>query len=177
MPQLTIGKHEQFCLAMAAGRSMTQAARLAGYGDGSAPNIGSRLCKQPHIRNRIEELKADSAETLNALGKPWIVTETVGLYRLAMVEKQFAVSLQAIQFLAKLGGHLVDRRESYSAKVNIHALRPGELGYELAQHLKALPDAERAQILEAEPELTQVIEPIGELTTQEHSGESAESTR
>ena len=46
-------RQEAFARHVAAGRSLTDAARLAGYAWDSARQTGSRLMKEPHIAARV----------------------------------------------------------------------------------------------------------------------------
>ena len=49
-------RQEAFARHVASGRSLTEAARLAGYAWDSARQTGSRLMKEPHIAARVADL-------------------------------------------------------------------------------------------------------------------------
>ena len=49
-------RQEAFARHVAAGRSLTEAARLAGYAWDSARQTGSRLMKEPHIAARVASI-------------------------------------------------------------------------------------------------------------------------
>lgn len=71
MPQLN-SSQECFARHVAAGRNLTESARISGYSNRSATTIGHRLSKRPAIQTRIRELReserfADSQKLLNTV--------------------------------------------------------------------------------------------------------------
>lgn len=61
MPVIANARHEAFARNITAGATQAEAARQAGFADGSAKVTGSQLMKRPEIQARIQELQADAA--------------------------------------------------------------------------------------------------------------------
>lgn len=154
-------QHEEFCHAIVAGSNLTEAARCAGYAEGGAGNVGSRLAKLSAVQTRIAELRheRDARENKNDLvTRGYIVSQTILVHRKALKAKQYAVNVACLQFLAKLGGYLVDHKTSYSERVNIHQVRTDQLAALLARDAQQLPEAQRVELLESDPELAGLLD-------------------
>ena len=96
-------RQEAFARHVAAGRSLTDAARLAGYAWDSARQTGSRLMKEPHIAARIADLThANDNQRQGELDEL-----VAGLKRLmidTMARKNDFAALRAIDMIARLRG-------------------------------------------------------------------------
>lgn len=156
MPRLANSQHETFAANVAAGFSLTEAARRADYARGTEHNVGSRLAKDNSIAQRIRELRVTSDPDLIA-SKQWVIAEAIENQRLARKLDDIATANQCLQFIAKLQGYLVERRESYAERINIRELKVGDITRVLSSHYASLPDADRAQIVDAEPEIAGLI--------------------
>ena len=96
-------RQEAFARHVAAGRSLTEAARLAGYAWDSARQTGSRLMKEPHIAARAahlalarEDQRQDELDELVAVLKR-VMIDSMGR------QNDFA-ALRAIDMIARLRG-------------------------------------------------------------------------
>jgi len=96
-------RQEAFARHVAAGRSLTEAARLAGYAWDSARQTGSRLMKEPHVAARaaaIAHAREDQRQgELDEL--------VAGLKRLmidTMARQNDFAALRAIDMIARLRG-------------------------------------------------------------------------
>lgn len=96
-------RQEAFARHVAAGRSLTDAARLAGYAWDSARQTGSRLMKEPHIAARVADLThANDNQRQSELDEL-----VAGLKRLmidTMARKNDFAALRAIDMIARLRG-------------------------------------------------------------------------
>jgi hypothetical protein len=96
-------RQEAFARHVAAGRTLTDAARLAGYAWDSARQTGSRLMKEPHIAARVADLThANDNQRQGELDE--LVS---GLKRLmidTMERKNDFAALRAIDMIARLRG-------------------------------------------------------------------------
>jgi hypothetical protein len=96
-------RQEAFARHVAAGRSLTDAARLAGYAWDSARQTGSRLMKEPHIAARVagiahareDQRQGELDELVGALKRLMIDT---------MERKNDFAALRAIDMIARLRG-------------------------------------------------------------------------
>src|SRR5689334_19912112 len=96
-------RQEAFARHVAAGRSLTEAARLAGYAWDSARQTGSRLMKEPHIAARVagiahakdDQRQGELDELVGALKRLMIDT---------MERKNDFAALRAIDMIARLRG-------------------------------------------------------------------------
>lgn len=161
MAELANKQHEEYAFAVAMGLSKSEAARRAGYTDaGSIANRGSRLWKRDDIRNRVAEIQTNQRTYSGPVAtKEWTVLELIQTHRLARIAQQHSVSVQALLAVAKLNGHLVEKRETYAEKLNIHELRAPGLTAAIERELKQLPEAERVAILDAEPAVAELLNP------------------
>lgn len=157
MPALADPRQEAFCQAIAQGASKTTAAEAAGYTPTGAANHGSRLTKRPYIKRRIGELSTPE-ENKQFESKTWITVEIVQTHRMARRAKQHAVSVSCLQLLAKLHGHLVERRESYAEKTVVHEMNEQQLHAYLRDRVNTLPEARRTALIEDTPELAGILE-------------------
>jgi len=96
-------RQEAFARHVASGRSLTDAARLAGYAWDSARQTGSRLMKEPHIAARVADLThANDNQRQGELDEL-----VAGLKRLmidTMARKNDFAALRAIDMIARLRG-------------------------------------------------------------------------
>jgi hypothetical protein len=96
-------RQEAFARHVAAGRSLTDAARLAGYAWDSARQTGSRLMKEPHIAARVagiahareDQRQGELDELVGALKRLMIDT---------MARQNDFAALRAIDMIARLRG-------------------------------------------------------------------------
>src|SRR3954468_8074537 len=96
-------RQEAFARHVAAGRSLTEAARLAGYAWDSARQTGSRLMKEPRIAARVagiahakdDQRQGELDELVGALKRLMIDT---------MARKNDFAALRAIDMIARLRG-------------------------------------------------------------------------
>lgn len=97
--ELSDSQRETFAQFRAAGLSLTEAAKRAGYAEGAAANTGSRLAQVPAIAKRIEELqKIDGhvvgpgarspASRVTAIENRWVAMRTLIAERAAEPEMQ-----------------------------------------------------------------------------------------
>src|SRR3954462_972091 len=96
-------RQEAFARHVAAGRSLTDAARQAGYAWDSARETGSRLMKAPDIAARV----ADIAHADNTRRQGELDELVAGLKRLmidTMARKNDFAALRAIDMIARLRG-------------------------------------------------------------------------
>jgi hypothetical protein len=96
-------RQEAFARHVAAGRTLTDAARLAGYAWDSARQTGSRLMKEPHIAARVTDL-THANDNLRQGELDELVS---GLKRLmidTMARKNDFAALRAIDMIARLRG-------------------------------------------------------------------------
>ena len=96
-------RQEAFARHVAAGRSLTEAARLAGYAWDSARQTGSRLMKEPHIAARVASIA--HAREDQRQGE---LDELVGALKRLMIDtmerKNDFAALRAIDMIARLRG-------------------------------------------------------------------------
>jgi hypothetical protein len=96
-------RQEAFARHVAAGRSLTKAARLAGYAWDSARQTGSRLMKEPHIAARVASIA--HAREDQRQGE---LDELVGALKRLMIDtmerKNDFAALRAIDMIARLRG-------------------------------------------------------------------------
>ena len=96
-------RQEAFARHVASGRTLTDAARLAGYAWDSARQTGSRLMKEPHIAARVADLThANDNQRQGELDEL-----VAGLKRLmidTMARKNDFAALRAIDMIARLRG-------------------------------------------------------------------------
>lgn len=114
MPILTNARHERFAQALAAGKSADEAYQDAGY----APNRGNAatLKANQSVRARVAELQEKTAkkagvtvESLTAM----LIEDREG----ARAAAQFAAAVSAVDKLAKLHGHMIDRKEIRTGQI------------------------------------------------------------
>jgi hypothetical protein len=108
MPILPNSRHERFCQELAKGKSQAEAYELAGYkGDRTA---ASRLSTNANVQNRLAELQQRSAAkaeiTVDSIREMLLEDR-----QLARGLGQAAAAVSAVEKLAKLYGHMIDRKE------------------------------------------------------------------
>jgi len=168
--KLSDARREWFCMHMAGGTNQTNAAKRAGYPVPGSANTASRLMKEPSIRARIDEIKANAGvlTTVNSEGettvnigetsqkyitKPFVITKTVETLDLARRAGEHSVSVNCLRLLAQLGGHLSDgtgRNSSNAPKhltqINLHTMTAKDLGDYLRDQVQGLPAPERKAV-------------------------------
>lgn len=98
--------------------------------------------------------------------RPWIITNLVTIVNsgLDKEKRDLSNANRALETLARLGGFLVERRESYSERtVKFEDLRgTREVNAALKQYFADVPAEERQKLLSAAPELAElVLQPDG----------------
>jgi hypothetical protein len=142
-------QHELYAVARAAGYSQTESAKRAGYPKTSAPNAGHRLEKQEAIRRRVAELAAqEKAADSDIATRPWIVSNLVEIVRTGIHPdtRDLSNANRALEMLAKLGGYMVDRKESFS-EVSLLSLSSEQLNGLLRKSLGRLAPGTPEKIL------------------------------
>src|SRR3954451_11580432 len=137
-------RQEAFARHVAAGRSLTEAARLAGYAWDSARQTGSRLMKEPQIAARVrgiahareDQRQGELDELVGALKRLMIDT---------MERKNDFAALRAIDMIARLRG-----------LVPTTAKRPDSLDAALEEMRRQPPEDEEGGI---EPDPETVFDP------------------
>lgn len=141
VPQLKNGKHERFAQAMARGVNQTNAAKEAGYPEGSAHVRASEIMRRPEVKARIEELKA-KAETLAvkrvALSREVVLERLLAVAEMAVAAKNLTAANRAWELIGKELGMFVDRK--MDMKSPLEALNAQQL-----QALMALVDGAAAE--------------------------------
>jgi len=154
MPALPNSQEERFCQEVAKGASQTEAAKLAGFNQAQAHNIGCRLRKREDIDGRIREL-SQRVEANEIADKEWIVAELLENHRLARKTGNLSESRLSLELFSRLQGHFVNRTESRSEsiKVSLDSADVKQAKVLLRQSARKLPLAEcEALLLEEAPE-------------------------
>jgi hypothetical protein len=157
-------RQEAFARHVAAGRSLTEAARLAGYAWDSARQTGSRLMKEPQIAARVagiahakeDQRQGELDELVGALKRLMIDT---------MARKNDFAALRAIDMIARLRGLVpttAKRSDDLEAALEEMRQLPPE-PEETGDEEPALPaDPEIAFDPPMPPELPPLVEPAPE---------------
>ncbi len=166
--QLANPQHEAFAQHRAAGKSKSESARLADYSTRSGSNVGNvgaRLCKDPLVSKRIDELTKTYVGEGNInpadkfTSKLSVVTNIVSIHKLAKGAKEYAVALQCQRTLAQIGGLLGDGTGTrVNNTVNISGMTPQMMNEALRQSIGALPASERKMLTGESPELADIID-------------------
>jgi len=141
-------KQHKFALEYLVDCNATQAAKRAGYSERTAPQQGGRLLKKAQVAEVIRAAQskaaADAEVTLD-----WLISELRENHRIALdgapamdrygnptghVVRQIAASNKSLELLAKLTGHMVERRENTQKSLN--DLNEAELRSELAKEME-----------------------------------------
>jgi phage terminase small subunit len=151
-------RQEAFARHVAAGRSLTEAARLAGYAWDSARQTGSRLMKEPHIAARVAAI-AHAREDQRQGELDELVA---GLKRLmidTMERKNDFAALRAIDMIARLRGLIpTTAKRSDSLEAALEEMRRQQA--EKTGDEEAAPDApETVFDPPMPPELSAPVEP------------------
>ncbi len=171
MPQLSEPLHESFSIHYAGGVSQTEAAKRAGYSPKTAHNTGSRLARRPEIKARVEELRQlpenqpketgpSPSETF--VSKAYVITEVVGVHKLALKTQQLATSMACLQLLARMGGHLESTKSNPQqaprnlTQINLNAMSAKDMGVYLREMVADIPIEERRRLLAAIPEVEDI---------------------
>jgi len=177
--RLSNPKWELFAQHRAAGESMSESARRAGFLTGPG-NQGSRMAKYPQIVARIAELKSINPATgekqseaatipLEVLhtSKPWVVNELVSVHKGAASRAQFNVSVQALRTLAQIGGFLEPPAGPRKLEQHLHipAMTPAQLNEALRQNFGNLKPEERKALALDSPDLSDIVD--AELTEEQ----------
>jgi len=148
-------RHEHYAISRAAGYSQTESAKRAGFPTTSAPNAGHRLEKQEGVKRRVAELSASDKKDEGIASRPWIISNLVEIVRVGLHpgSRDLSNANRALESLAKLGGHVVERRQTYSEKVRVTGLSSSELHELLKDQLAALPGPDRQKLLAMAPSI------------------------
>lgn len=100
----------EYCVDMNA----TQAAARAGYSEKTANEQGSRLLAHVGVKaaiaERMQPIEA-KAEAKFQVTKQWIVEQAMAIAAKASTLEQMAAAKGAVELLAKLHGHIIERRD------------------------------------------------------------------
>src|SRR3954464_3074716 len=102
-------RQEAFCHAMACNTGGAEAARRAGYSAKGAKQRGAFLMRQPEIRVRVQQLRANRRGDHQTLLDDAAV-QVEGIITDALEKKSCGLALRAIEFRLKLRGVIQDRR-------------------------------------------------------------------
>ena len=102
-------RQEAFCQAMACDVGGAEAARIAGYSPNGAKQRGAFLMRQPEIRVRVQQLRANRRGDHQTLLDDAAV-QVEGIITDALEKKSCGLALRAIEFRLKLRGVIQDRR-------------------------------------------------------------------
>lgn len=96
--------------------TQAEAAKLAGYSERSAKQMGSDIWKRPRVQARIKELKDRSCQvavTATGITKAWVIQEMLATYYAAREEKQLGTARQALVNIGSeiAGGMFIQRGE------------------------------------------------------------------
>jgi phage terminase small subunit len=102
-------RQEAFCQAMACNDGGAEATRRAGYSAKGAKQRGAFLMRQPEIRIRVQQLRANRQCSHQALLDDAAV-QVQAIITDALEKKSCGLALRAIEFRLKLHGVIQDRR-------------------------------------------------------------------
>ena len=139
-------RQEAFARHVASGRSLTEAARLAGYAWDSARQTGSRLMKEPHIAARVADLThANENQRQDELDE--LVSALKRLMIDSMARENDFAALRAIDMIARLRGlSPTTAKRSNGLEAALEEMRMPQ---------PVIDNAEAGPIAEAEPEAGQ----------------------
>lgn len=144
MPQLKNGKHERFAQAVARGVNQTNAAKEAGYPEGSAHVRASELMKRDDVKARVAELKAKGealAAKRVALSKEEVLKQLLDVATKAMTSNNLTAANRAWELIGKELGMFVDRK--MDVKNPLEALNAQQIEALTALAERVLADAEQ----------------------------------
>jgi hypothetical protein len=153
-------RQEAFARHVAAGRTLTDAARLAGYAWDSARQTGSRLMKEPQIAARV----ADLTHANDNLRQGELDELVAGLKRLmidTMARKNDFAALRAIDMIARLRGLVPNTaKRSNGVEAALEEMRQSQAEDEEAEP-EAAPEPTPETVFDPPmpPELPPPIEP------------------
>ncbi len=136
---------------MARGTNQSDAVRAAGFGTKQPFQQGRLLQIREDVRDRILELKAELGEQRQeeiAEEKPtraWLLTKYMLAVRLSEEREDRANLVKALDSIAKVEGHWVDRTETGSGPLDAYNADDLRLVIELASAVK------QQRVIEAEP--------------------------
>jgi phage terminase small subunit len=108
-------KQQRFVEEFLVDLNATQSAVRAGYSKANADKIGPALLGNSRVSVAIAfGLKAKSAET--KITKTWVVQRAVAAVDAATDAQAHSAVLRGIELLAKLHGHLIERRDVRSVR-------------------------------------------------------------
>ena len=152
-------RQEAFARHVAAGRSLTEAARLAGYAWDNARQTGSRLMKEPHIAARVasiahakeDQRQGELDELVGALKRLMIDT---------MARKNDFAALRAIDMIARLRGLVpTTAKRSDNLEVALDEMRQHQAEQAEDAEAEVEPAPETAFDPPMPPELPPPVEP------------------
>ena len=138
-------KQHKFALEYLIDLNATQAARRAGYSEKTAPQQGGRLLKNAQVAEVVRAAQAKAAAEAEVT-LDWLISELRQNHRIALegapamdrygnptghVVRQIAASNKALELLAKLTGHMIERREN--TQKSLYDMTEAELRTELSK--------------------------------------------
>lgn len=147
-------EQESFCAWVASGVSYAESARRVGW----TPANGYYTKDLPQVKARIAELiETRKSEDIGGIAtKSWIETHMVRIIdRIEEGEtgteqlEAYKVEVQTLMALAKLKGHVIERKATLNAHVRSNAGQGGELSADaVAEYLDALEPGSRDELAE-----------------------------
>jgi phage terminase small subunit len=104
-------KQRQFVEEYLLDGNATQAAKRCGYSERSAHIQGTTLLKRPEIKAAIDAGRAALAKETR-VSKEWVVKRAIEAYKQACELNQMAAARATLDLLARLHGHIVEKRET-----------------------------------------------------------------
>lgn len=139
MPILENAKHEEFCKQISKGIKQAEAYRRAGYTPNAA--AASRLASEPHIQDRVAELRTEVVERVQTamvtatdadwkrledlgINYLWVASQLKLVYEVALDAEHFNAALTSLQQITKLieaekKGDLTEKVEEESSKISV----------------------------------------------------------
>jgi hypothetical protein len=104
-------KQQKFVTEYLVDLNATQAAIRAGYSPKRADAIGWENLRKPQIEQAITAIQAEQVKDTKVT-KAWIAAEAQATYRQARELRQPAAARGALELLARLHGHITEKRET-----------------------------------------------------------------
>ncbi len=147
MPVLRNARHELFCQEIAKGKTQDEAYELAGYK--ADRGNASHLRDRPDITERIQQLTTQ-------LSKKTVRTADSIMNKLEMIADkaietgQLGAAVSAQTTIAKIGGHLIERRD-ITGKTEVQ-YTPDQARQALEEYMKAQPSVQSSGPIVAQDE-------------------------
>ena len=114
MAELKNPKHELFAAKVAAGVSLTEAAKAAGFSELRAAAQGSLMARRPAISARIRELRGEiTQESVRSCGldRSWVMQQLQELAIEARASGKYQSAVSAVTTIGKELGMFVEKTE------------------------------------------------------------------